>query len=162
MSTLASWWFNKIFGAEDDGDLASIPINEYNGDEFPNLGNPIGRRVVIIDSGQQAYKINHGSITAGTSASIELENTNVDYQTTGTAKVILIIRGSNTTVTDFEIIEDATTGAGTGTTKEDFPSVSIGSAKHITSKELSFAASKFITVKCTTGLISGVSGFVIE
>ena len=141
----------------------SIWIDEYDGVVFNDTTNgPIGKRLVTVDSGQQAFKVNHGSITAGSSASLELENTNADYQTSGTAKVILIILGSSTTVTDFEIIEDSTANAGTGTQKEDFPSVSLGSNEFITSKELEFAASRYITIKANTGNITSISGFVIE
>ncbi len=149
-------------GGEDDFELASILINEYEGLGFATVTNPIGKRVVIIPEGQQAYKINFGSTTAGTSDSLHLENTNVNYQTTGTAKVILIIQGGSPTVSDFEIIEDSSADAGTGTVKEDFPSIALSSTRYITTKELSFAASKFITIKVTTGTSTNITDFVIE
>lgn len=147
---------------EDDEDLASIQINEYDGVIFHNVGTEIGKRVVTIDTGKQASKINHSTITAGTSASLELENSNADYQTSGIAKVILIIEGNATTLTDFEIIEDTTANLGTGIPKEDFSSVSLVGSRFITSKELEFAASKYITIKVNTGTVGTVTGYVIE
>jgi len=154
--------FPTVLFAEDDDLGNSIMIDEYDGVFFSSTGFAFGRRIVTIDAGQQAYKINHNDILAGNSASLELENTNVDYLTSATAKVILIIRGSSPATSAFQIIEDTTPNSGAGILKEDFPSVSIGSTRYLTSKELSFSSGKYITVKVISGNIGGVTGFVIE
>ena len=160
-------WFQAIFPStttgEDDGDVASIHIDDFDGHLYKVKASGVARRVVIIDNGQQAYKVKFPlSITGGTSKSALNAITNAAYTTSGTAKVILIITGSNTTVTDFEIIEDSSQDAGTGTVKEDFSNVALPAGTSITSKELSFASGKYITVKSNTGTITTVAGYIIE
>jgi hypothetical protein len=152
-----------IFPSILEDDLSNfVYVQKYTGTgTFSSLTAPLGVEAIKREDGQETFILVHGNINA-TSASLELENTNVDYQTTGAAKVILIIQGSGTTVTDFEIIEDATADAGTGTTLEDFPSVNLNASTYITSKVLDVAASKYITVKVTTGIITSVSGILVE
>ena len=160
METLPSILFQV-----EDLDLANfLTVNEYTGfGDFEAVATPAGQRAIKIEDGEVVFNIgSRTAINAGNSKSLELQNTNVDFQTSGPAKVILIILGSATTLTDFEIIEDSSADSGAGTQKEDFPSVSIGAAKYITSKTLSFAASKFITIKVNTGNIGAVFGYVIE
>ncbi len=131
-------------------------------DEFLGEATPQGQRAIKIEDTETVSLLSHGGISAGSSVSLELINTRANFQTSGPAKVILIITAGVTTITDMEIREDASADAGTGPIKEDFPSTSIGNTTRITTKVLSFAASKFITIKLIAGSITSVECFVIQ
>ena len=117
---------------------------------------------MCADSGQQSFILTHSTISAGSSASLELENNNTDYQTTNTAEVVVIVQGNATTLTDFEIIEDSSADAGSGTQKEDFSAVSMSATEFITSKVLDIAASRYVTIKVNTGTVSAVTAILVE
>lgn len=119
----------------------------------------VGIQSIKIEDGQKVFALEKDSIVGPISKSLELINTGVAYQTVKAAKVILVITEVVTKITDFEVIEDASADAGTGTTKEDFPTTNIDN--RVTTQVLDFAASKFITVKMTVGR-GNVEGYVIE
>ena len=89
-------------------------------------------------------------------------NTGASYGATrAEAKVVLVIRGHGTTLTDFEIFQgDAT--AGVETLLEDFSSVSLTRLQYITSKVLTLASGKHLTIRPNAGSISSVVGYIIE
>jgi len=152
-----------LFDGDELGNFVTLPKFTGVGLFGTNGTGAFGQESIKIEDGQKSYILGHASnITGGSSASLELENTNADYQTTASAKIIVIVAGSNTTVTDFEIIEDSSADAGSGTQLEDFPSVSLGASTRITSKTLTVAASKYITIKSNTGTISDVIAILVE
>jgi hypothetical protein len=111
---------------------------------------------------QDTYTLTHGLITAGNTASLELQNTNVDYQTSKAARIVLTIQGNATTLTDFEIREHTVFDNSGGNLLEDFPSVSLAANNLITSKVLDVPAGSYINVKVNTGTITSVEALLVE
>jgi len=147
---------------EDDELSNFVYVNKYSGTgQFDTIGEFLGVEAIKREDTQKTYILTHGSITATNTASLELENTNVDYQTTLAAKVILIIQGGSPPTTDFEIFQGDSADAAT-LQLEDFSSVSIGTSTYITSKVLSVAAGKYISVRSNTGTVAAVVGLLIE
>ena len=146
---------------EDDELSNFIYVNKYAGaGAFGASTLPIGVEAIKREDTQKSYILTHGTIT-GATASLELENTNVDYQTTLAAKVILIIQGGSS-LTDFEIFQGDSANAAT-LQLEDFPTVpTISSSRYITSKVLSVAAGKYISVRANTGTITTVNAILVE
>jgi len=141
-----------------------VYVIKYSGETLfgGSTGSGMGVEAIQRENTQKTYILTHGSITAGNTASLELENTNTDYQTTAAAKVILMITGSATTVTDFEIMEHTVADSGAGNQLEDFPAVSLSATLRITSKVLTIPAGSYVNIKATTGNIGSVIGVLVE
>ena len=157
MSFIASIIFNM-----DVSDLANqLIVPMFNGVDLATaLVAQIPYHAIKIETGEKVYQVRHSSISAASAASVELINDTVDYQTTGTARAILIIISSGT-VTDFEVFEGDSANA-TTTSLEDFGNVSMANGRYMTTKVLTLAASKYLTVKANTGNILSVFGYIIE
>ena len=123
----------------------------------------INYRTITVDTGKTSNKVYHGVRTAASGAvSVLNTNTRAAYgATSAEAKVVLIIQGHSATLTDFEIFQ-GNADAGTDTLLEDFSSVSLSNLQFMTSKVLTLASCKHLTVRPNAGTISSVTGYIIE
>ena len=106
-----------------------------------------------------------GAVSNGSPQSLELTSSVADYQvTTGkTAKVVIILE-SGSLETQFKIWESNSANSATGTTKFTYAGTQFSSSTIFTVPELSFAASKYITIEVTSSSdsLSVLSAFAIE
>jgi len=152
-------------GLDDEvlGLANAIQVPAYDGRLRHLLTSDIGFTSIKVEDTESDNKVIHTTnISAGNSASVEGHEDNADYQTSGAAKVVLIIRGSNTTLQAFTVYEDTTANAGTGTVLQTFTNLSMGVTNYITTKVLSVSSGKYITVKAVTGNVSDITGYVVE
>ncbi|KKN76240.1 hypothetical protein LCGC14_0372660 [marine sediment metagenome] len=159
-------WFTPELVEEEDEVVNLINVIQYDGSIFKNISNtPQSFQSIKIEDTETLNKAKHGSILPNTSRSLhQIDNGSTAFQTTNAAKVILIIEGNSTDqLSAFDIIEDASADAGTGTVKQAVTGVNMVDNEFFTSKILSFAASKFITIKVPVSVrSSGVFAFIIE
>jgi len=153
---------------EEEEVVNSINIIELDGSNFSRpSSDPQSFLTLKIEDTETLEKAKLGGI-GGAPATInslhEINNNSTPFQTTNTAKVILIIEGnSSNQIGSFDIIEDVTADAGTGTVKQAVSGVSMTSGDFFTSNILSFAASRFITISLPASTQSdGVFAFIIE
>ena len=142
-----------------------VHVPDYHRASLDTVSFPqIAFRSVTVDTGKKAHKVYHGTRTAVSGAvSVLNANTGTSYgATSAEAKVVLVIRGSSTiTLSDFEIFQ-GNADAGTDTLLEDFSGVSLTSLKYITSKVLTLASGKHLTIRPNAGNITSVVGYIIE
>lgn len=150
-----------LYTVEADDLANTLIVPDFQGrSAFSSVADPIAYRMIDVTN-KTVQKLYHGTITAGNAASLESINDNADYQTTASATVIVVIQGNATTLSDCEIYDDTSANAAAGTQKEDFTGISMLASRFVTSKVLSFASGKYITVKANTGTITSANAWVI-
>lgn len=168
MNCMVFPWIPYLEVIEEEEEVVnSINVIELDGTNFSTItSDPQSFTTIKIEDTETLEKAKHGNIGVGP-VSVSLHNIDdntTPFQTTNTAKVILIIEGNSTDqLGSFDIIEDVTANAGTGTVKQAVSGINMTSGAFYTSRILSFAASRFITITIPASTRSdGVFAFIIE
>jgi len=145
-----------------EDDLPNLLIPKYDGQTFGNITD--GPPYFPVDITNKTLKIAKSDASITTTESLHNDETNANFKTGATATVIVVIFFSDSGLHDVEIIEDTTVDAGTGTTILDISATRTnGSQKLYTTKPLTFANDRFITIKINSGgVIATAVAYVIE
>jgi len=150
---------------EEEGLTNFLSVPDMDGETLADITSThFAYRNITIGDTETVTKITVPDLLTAATGAKSLHftaNNGSDFVTTGIAKVIIIVQGSGTTVTDFEIFEGNSSDTAS-TQKQDFPAVSLGADIFITSKVLSFASSKHVVMRINNGTAAAITGWVIQ
>lgn len=146
----------SVFGIvadEDDENVAILEIPWYYGIGTNILKGKefIAKKITLADT-DVIKRLRKNAITqAGGAKSLELHMNTTDYAVTSgkTAQVYFLIEGG-ASGTQFQIIEDSTADAGTGTVLDSFTGPVLEVDTLLTVGPYTFTAGKYVTIKVTS------------